>query len=414
MIGIAWPDASQHIFYTRYDSEQDTYGVVETYWSAGVGWNTRAVPGPPVLSELSTFVGADGPHLVYGGGAIPGVQYIFDLWWDGGQWISAQVTDIGASGSLAAYATPNGQNHVIYPEIVDNPPGQKPLSGALMYLSWSNNHDGTVNLTFQDDVYNLVNAAGGELGAVWERGPLVAYANPDGSEWCFFPEAGPTGPLLGQLWALNINNDALISSVDVVSSAGCPPVAQASGLTAYSIWIGTPILLQVAYPAGSQHVFFTDGAHNIWEASTGDGLNYTAANLSEEAGADAVPAWYQQDGGSPAASPLAGFITFSYPPPRRWPFDVGLPEWLRFPIVTQWIFYVGEDDELHYISVDDNSVSGSSLRGVNGNAPDLPPTLLDAYMSPDGTWHVNYSGGNSLQEVYWLNGDWFPNTLAQL
>ena len=115
MIGIAWPDASQHIFYTRYNAGQNTYEIMETYWSVGVGWNTRAIPGAPVLSELSTFVGADGPHLVYGGGAIPGVQYIFDLWWDGGQWISAQVTDIGASGSLAAYATPNGQNHVIYP-----------------------------------------------------------------------------------------------------------------------------------------------------------------------------------------------------------------------------------------------------------------------------------------------------------
>ena len=241
---------------------------------------------------------------------------------------------------------------------------------------------------------------------------LVAYANPDGNEWCFFPEAGPTGPIIGQLWALNINNDALISSVDVVSSAGCPPVALASGLAAYSIWIRGPITLRGVVSPGTQHVFFTDADQNIWEASTADGVHYTAANLSEEAGAGAEPAWYQEpQGQGPTASALAGFNTLSYPPLR---FPVTEPYWGRFPTVTQWIFYVGQDDELHYLSVAGNNVSGGSLASVNGNAPDLPPTPLDAYTSPDGTWHVNYSGGNSLQEVYWLNGNWYPNTLAQL
>jgi hypothetical protein len=108
---------------------------------------------------------------------------------------------------------------------------------------------------------------------------------------------------------------------------------------------------------------------------------------------------------------LAGFITLSYPPLR---FPVREPYSGPAPTVTQWIFYVGQDDELHYISVDDTQISTESLASVNKKAPDLPPTALDAYTSPDGSWHVNYSGGGSLQEVYWLNDNLWPNTLVQL
>jgi hypothetical protein len=430
VIAIAWPDASQHIFYT-YQIEAATdpqpvadageFGIIEVYWEAGAGWNTRKIqlaPGAFVQTDLATFIGVDLiPHLVYGGGSPTvlfgsgldqGPQNIFDLSWNGEQWISLQATanPVSLGGSLVAYATPNGQNHVIFAKsnLGNYPPGDVP-SPKLAYFSWGNDSDGvfkTVNQMVDDAAVGL------ELGEIAEDGPLAAYANPDGGEWCFIPGVGYSDK---ELWAVNIYDSEVLSCVNVVDSAACQPPARTSDLAAYSIWTRSPLTLRGMVPSSTQHVFFTDEALQIWEASTADGPNYTAINLSEKVGAESV---WSPPGTVTPLSALAGFVAYSYPSLRFPLQQPGLPaiDLLLSPTITQWLFYVGQDDDLHYISVDDNNLATGSLAAVNTTKPDVPPTALDAYTSPDGSWHVDYSGNGEIQEVYWLNGNPAPNTIA--
>lgn len=401
MAGIAWPDTTQHIFYTV-PSVDGFNGIRETYWSLTEGWGFRnvsgsaGVSGQPVLAGPAPFVGADGPHLVYGGD--DPVQGLFDLWWDGSQWTEATVIEpsdygpgIAAGSSLAAYVTPDGKNHAIFPD----------TGSGLIYVTWESDQ-GNITPIFQNDLHSLA-----EFGPTSQFGPLVAYGDAEGNEWCFLPEAETGQPNLGNLWAVHIKEDVVTPAVNITESAGCPPVGRASGLTAYPIWHPVPIALRGTVSPISQHVFFCDGEQNIWEAVTVDGTDYTAVNLTEEAGAER--AWYDAQG--PVATPLAGFVTEARLQ-RKPPF--GPPSWLPFPLFTQWVFYRGQDGELHYITSGWNGVSKGSLTSANSNLPAVPPRILDAYTSPDGTWHVDYEGAGELQEVFWCHGSEGGETLPGL
>ena len=433
MVGVAWPDASQHIFRLRPNPQSGFNEIVETYWTKEAGWQTRVisaaptVPGgapitvPPAITEPAAFVGEDGPHVVFGGLEVEDdtqqLGFFYDLWWAAGQWNLLRLSDslgypLAMGGSTVAYGTTNGQSHALFTSAVAITPGEEPGLNGVFYLSWKNNGDGTLSDLYQNLAEDMAEASGSGLNAPGPTAAIVGYATADGNEWVFWAEAGvladaPYWENTGRLWAINIRENAVVSATSVLGAE--PRVGFASGLAGYQILTRTPPIILDDFPPYTHHVFFTDSDQDVWEAASSDGIHFTTTNLSKTSGG-AEPAWLSGavETGE-GATPLAAFVTFTMP---RFPFRS--PVWWLFPILTQWVFYVGQDDELHYISVSQQDISEGSLANVNGNAPDLPPRLLDAYTSPDGTWHVDYAGDGQIQEVYWSDTHAFPNTLGPL